>query len=182
METLIPMRALALFGSQKGAGWAAETASRASGVFLERRLFRRRRDGGIISPDFVRLHYPCYWHYNILFGLKVLAEMGLVREARCCRKALEILASKRLPSGGWPAEGRYWRPPARPGTGSWRPGRPAPPGGWRWAFAPGRTPSRGSCISLVGWGPVGRRRPNPWVTVDALAVLRAAAADAGDLA
>jgi len=80
METLIPMRALALFGSQTGAGWAAEAASRASRVFLERRLFRRRRDGGVISPDFVRLHYPCYWHYDILFGLKVLAEMGLVRE------------------------------------------------------------------------------------------------------
>ena len=147
----------------------------------ERRLFRRRRDGGIISPDFVRLHYPCYWHYDILFGLKVLAEMGLVREARC-REALEILASKRLPSGGWPAEGRYWRPPAGRVPEAAGPAAPLPRAAGDGLLPPGRTPSQGSCICLVGWGPVGSRRPNPWVTVDVLAVLRAAAPDAGDLA
>lgn len=176
METLIPMRALALFGSQTGAGWATEAAGRASEVFLKRRLFRRLQDGSVISPDFVRLHYPCSWHYDILFGLKVLAELGLVRDARC-RDALQVLASKHLASGGWPAEAKYWRQPAArvpDATGPAGPSPQAPAGG---PLSPGRTLARGSGVSLVGWGPVGRRRPNPWVTVDALAVLRATAGE-----
>ena len=28
-----------------------------------------RRDGNIMNADFVRLHYPCYWHYDVLRGL-----------------------------------------------------------------------------------------------------------------
>jgi hypothetical protein len=176
METLIPMRALSLFGSQTGCGWATEAAGRASGVFLERRLFRRRRDGSIISPDFVKLHYPCYWHYDILFGLKVLAEMGLVGDARC-REALGVLVSKRLPSGGWPAEAKYWRLPVARVPGDAGLAAPVAQASGDVPLTPGRNPARGSCVSLVEWGPVGRRRPNPWVTVDALAVLRAAAGE-----
>ena len=52
--------------------------ARAAEVFLQRRLFRRRRDGQILAPDFIRLHYPCYWHYDILGGLHALGDAGFV--------------------------------------------------------------------------------------------------------
>jgi hypothetical protein len=68
----------------------------------------RRRDGAIIDPDFTRLHYPCYWHYDILFGLKVMAESGYIEDPHC-RLALDILESKRLSDGGFPSEGKYYR-------------------------------------------------------------------------
>ena len=83
-------------------------AERAADIFLKRNLFRRQRDGAVIKEDFVSLHYPCYWHYDILFGLKVMAEAGFIHDERC-RKALALLEAKRLPHGGFPAEKAYYR-------------------------------------------------------------------------
>jgi len=87
----------------------------------------------------------CYWHYDILFGLKVLGEAGLIDDPRCT-EALDLLESKRLEDGGFPAEGKYYKIV-----------KEAQPGG-----------------SMVEWGGVSRKRMNPFVTVDGLYVLRAA--------
>lgn len=146
MESLLPMRALALHAHITGSPASRAAARRAAEVFLQRRLYLRIRDGAMIHRDFVRLHYPCYWHYDILFGLRVMAEAGLIDDERC-GAALDLLESKRLPDGGFAAEAKYWVVTDR------------------------RTSGR----SRVGWGPVAAHRMNPWVTADALAVLRAAA-------
>jgi hypothetical protein len=70
------------------------------------------RDGSIIDPRFIQLHYPCY-RQDILFGLVVLAEAHRLDDQRCT-EALHLLESKRLADGGLPAEHRYHRP-----TGRW---------------------------------------------------------------
>jgi hypothetical protein len=140
METLVPMRALAAYGREPSA------VDRAAEVFLERRLFRRRSTGEVIHRDFVTLHYPLYWHYDVLAGLVGLAEVGRLGDPRCA-DALDLLESKRLPDGGWPAEGRYYH---RVGS------------------------TVESSGSYVDWGGVAKRRANPWVTADALWVLTAA--------
>jgi hypothetical protein len=147
METLLPMRGLALFGELTGATWASTAAREAAEVFLRRRLFRRRRDGEVIREEFLKLHFPCYWHYDILSALKVLAEMDLLEDVRC-QEALALLNAKRLPHGGWPAEAKYWE------------------------VIPANA-ERQNNTSLVGWGPTGARRCNPWVTLEALMVLSA---------
>ena len=98
-----------------------------------------------MNEDFVKLHYPCYWQYDVLFGLKVLGEAGRLDDARC-DEALELLQSKRLPDGGFPAERRHYNAVLAPR-----------PGG-----------------SLVDWGGAGRGRTNEWVTCEALYVLRMA--------
>ncbi len=144
-ESLVPLRALALHARLPGDGASAEAAARAAEFFLARRLFRRRRDGAVISPAFVELHYPCYWHYDVLFGLRVLSEAGFLADSRC-REALDLLESKRLPGGGFPAEHRYYQATR--------------------AMVPSRR-------SLVDWGGAGRR-PNLFVTAQALGVLHAA--------
>jgi hypothetical protein len=145
METLIPLRALMRYSRLTGDGRAYLAAREAAEVFLKRRLYLRRRDGAVISDDFLKLHYPCYWHYDILFALKVMAEAGLIGDPRC-EDALDVLEGKRLPGGGFPAEGRYYttREAARSGR------------------------------SLVDWGGVNRRKMNEFVTVGALSVLRKA--------
>jgi len=125
---------------------ARQTVKRAAQIFLKRELFRRQFDGSIISDDFVRLHYPCYWHYDILFGLKVMAEAGFIKDRRC-REALDLLESKRLADGGFPTEKKYYRP---------------------------LTSKRTSGSSVVGWGGVSTRRMNEFVTADALFVLKEA--------
>jgi hypothetical protein len=98
-----------------------------------------------MQEDFVKLHYPCYWRYDILFGLKVMAETGFVSDRRC-GDALDLLQSKRLPGGGFPTECKYYRVSEKAASGR----------------------------SLVDWGGVGRKRMNEFVTVDALYVLKQA--------
>ena len=145
METLIPLRALGLYARVTGDPRSRLAAERAAEVFLTRKLFRRRRGGRVINPNFIRLHFPCYWHYDILFGLKVLAEAGFVGDPRC-GEALDLLESRRLPDGGFPAEATYSRP-TRPALTGYMP---------------------------VSWGGTSWLHLNPFVTADALYVLRAA--------
>jgi hypothetical protein len=145
MESLIPMRALHLYGHMAGDRAATGGARQAGEIFLKRDLYRQRSTGKVIDPDFLRLHYPCYWHYDILFGLKVMHECGLLDDERCAG-AVSILAGKRLADGGFPAEGKYYRLGSRPVSQS----------------------------SLVDWGGVNRRRHNPFVSAEALTVLKAA--------
>jgi hypothetical protein len=144
-ETWTPLRGLALFAEKKNGARAKEAARRAAEVFLSRRMYRRRSDGRPVHVKFTRLSYPPYWHYDVLAGLKVMAEAGLVRDRRCS-DALELIESKRLPGGGWPAESRHYHSGAT---------------------------HRGNS-ELVDWGPTGSTRMNGWVTCDALAVLAAA--------
>ncbi len=145
METLIPLRALALYALLSGDPRARKSAERAAEVFLSRRLFRRRSDGQVMDAHFLRLHYPCYWHYDILFGLKVLAEAGFLADPRC-RDALDFLESLRLADGGFPAQESYSRT-SRPELSGYSP---------------------------ADWGGVSLKRMNPFVTADALYVLRLA--------
>jgi len=146
METLTPLRGLAAFARESGDSTVGVAVGRAASVFLERQLFKRRSTGAVIRDEFVRLHYPLYWHYDILGGLKVMAEAGFVRDPRCSA-ALERLAGKQLPDGGFPAEARHYRTSRKVALG----------------------------VDAVDWGGTSKRVSNPWVTADALSVLAAAA-------
>lgn len=145
MESLIPLRALALYAQTTGAEQARHSAERAADIFLKRHLFKRQSDGSTINPNFVKLHYPCYWHYDILFALKVMAEAGFIDDPRCAA-ALDLLESKQLPDGGFPAEAKYYTVPKKTRSGR----------------------------TAVDWGGTSKRRLNEWVSADALYVLRAA--------
>ena len=89
-----------------------------------------------MDNNFLKLHYPCYWHYDILFGLKVMAEAGFIDDPRCA-DALHLLESKQLPDGGFPAEARYYRVDDKKLTGH----------------------------SRVDWGGTSKVHLNPFVTV-----------------
>jgi hypothetical protein len=139
------LRALAKYAQDSGDPRAEAAAGRAAEVFLKRNLFKRQGDGSIMDGHFILLHFPAYWHYDILFGLKVMAEAGFISNPRC-RDALDLLETKRLPGGGFPAEGSYSRP-TRPDLSGYTP---------------------------AAWGGINRKGLNPFVTADALYVLRAA--------
>jgi hypothetical protein len=145
METLIPLRALALYAKVSGDPKVQSAVERAADVFLKRQLFRRQADQSVMDPHFVRLCYPYYWHYNILAGLTVMTEAGFLSDPRC-REALDLLESKRLPDGGFPAEESYSRP-TRPQLSGYMP---------------------------ISWGGQSTKKMNPFVTVEALSVLKTA--------
>jgi hypothetical protein len=142
-ETLLPMRGLAAY-SAMDSGAAATAARRAAEVLLTRRLAYRISTGALMRPEFAKLHYPLYWHYDVLGGLKGLAGLGLLADERCT-DALDLLESLRV-ADGWPAHARYYQMSAD--------------------IAPHH--------DSVDWGGTSTRRANPWVTADALAVLHAA--------
>jgi hypothetical protein len=144
-ETLLPMRGLTAYANSHTDSEAHQAASRASEVLLSRRLLFRRTNGKLIRQDFALLHYPLYWHYDVLGGLRGLAELGALADDRCT-DALDLLESKRLPDGGWPTERRYYKTSDEIALGN----------------------------DYVDWGGTSVRRPNEWTTVDALYVLREA--------
>ena len=145
METLIPLRALALYAQVAGDPKVGIAAERAAEVTLKRRLYRRQADGSVMDPHFTLLSYPPYWHYNILCGLKVMAEAGFISDPRC-QEALDLLESRRLPGDGFPAEESFSR----------------------------LTRPQLSGYSPVAWGGRTTKKMNPFVTADALYVLRMA--------
>jgi hypothetical protein len=146
METMLPMLGLAAYARKRRHSAAAKAARRGSEVFLRRCLFKRASDGSVIDPEFVTLHYPLYWHYDFLGGLKAMARIGRIDDPRC-NAALDLLEERRLADGGWPAEKRHYKVDRKAMT---------------------------SNADSVDWGGTSRRHMNEWITVDALAVLRAA--------
>ncbi len=148
-ESILPMLGLAAHAERVEDGAARVAALKASEIFLCRHLFKRRTDGSVISPHWLRPKYPRYWHYDVLGGLVAMAEMGLIEDPRC-GDALDLIERKELPGGGWAAEGRFYKVSSSMDISS-----------------------RFGSISLVDWGGSGARRMNEWVTADALYVPRA---------
>ncbi len=146
-ESLIPLRALITHFKATGSKDSKSAADRAKEIFLKRRLFKSQTTGKVIHPSFARTHYPCYWHYDFLYGLKVMAEGGYIMDERC-QDALDLLESKRLKDGGFPAEHKWYK-----------------------VIGPEKT-DRKSDNSLFGYGPGGKTQMNEFATVDALFVLK----------
>ncbi|MBD3647915.1 MAG: hypothetical protein HUJ31_10800 [Pseudomonadales bacterium] len=144
MESILPLRAMALYGRVFDHQRAREAAARCAEIFLKRSLFIGQSTNKPIKAEFTALHYPLYWHYDILHGLKVMAESGFIDDPRC-EPALDLLEHKQLPDGGWPAERKYYKSSSKIENGN----------------------------DYVDWGGAGKGRMNPWVTADALFVLKA---------
>jgi hypothetical protein len=113
--------------------------------FLKRRLYRRGSDGEVMRSEFLQMRTPAYWHYDILFGLKVMAEGGWIADPRC-GDALDLLESKRLPGSSFAAEGKHYFVNRTPGE-------------------------KIHAGSRVDWGSADRRKPNEFITLNALYVL-----------
>src|SRR5437016_13265018 len=118
---------------------------RASEFFLRHRLFRSDHTGEIINPRMVKLHYPLYWHCDILQELTVLSRAGKLDDSRT-KEALDIVEKKRNPDGLWHAEDYYWNMKRK-----------------------ARTKVKVSNVEVVDWG---RKGPNEFITLNALRVLK----------
>jgi len=145
-ESLIPLRALNTYLSLKKGIYQKEvekTIKRSTELFLRRELYKKLNSEEIIDSNWLKLSYPSYWHYDLLSALKILAECRKILDARC-NSALDLLESKILPDGGFPAEIKYY------------------------------TLQGKSNSSPYNWGGVNSNKMNPWVTLDAFFVLKEA--------
>ncbi len=143
-ESWIPLRALNLYQKHSGDPQVKLAVEMTAELFLKRYLYLGLKSGIAIKPDFTQLTFPFFFFYNILSGLKVMAETGYIHDPRC-GKALDLLESKRLPDSSFPAEVKNYRVTAQPAS---------------------RT-------ATIGWGPVNLKKGNEFVTLEALSVLKA---------
>src|SRR3989441_1793775 len=118
---------------------------RASAFFLLHHLFRSDHTGDVIHPDMIKLHYPLYWHCDILQELMILSRAGKLGDPRT-REALDIVEKKRSPDGLWHAEDYYWNMKRKAST-----------------------KLKESNVEVVDWG---RKGPNEFITLNALRVLK----------
>jgi hypothetical protein len=146
-ESLATMWGLIEYHRASGDKASLAAAHRTAEMFLRHHLFRSEKTGNVIDPEWLRLHYPLYWHYDVLQALRFVAELGKVHDERA-GEALKILESKRRADGLWHVESCYWSLK--------RTSRPLQPT---------------SNLDIVNWG---RRGPSKMITLNALRVLKAA--------
>jgi len=134
-ESFLPLRGLVSLGVYE------EVVARACEFLLERHVIYRRTDGQALNSTVTQLHYPAYWHYDLLSGLTALADADRVTDERCT-PALDYLESLRRPGGAWPAHAKWYR-----------------------------VADSGPNIDSVRWGVTSSTVSNDWVTLDTLRVL-----------
>src|SRR5881628_2881314 len=157
-ESLATLWGLVEYYRATGDPDSRRAADKASEFFLRHRLFRSCRSNEERPPEtlhgtmfreihpWTQLHYPLYWHYDILQALIILSRAGKLDDPRT-REAQDLILAKKGPDGLWSPEGYYW------------------------AIARKPTEVKRSNIEVVDWG---RRAPNKMITLNALRVLKAA--------
>ncbi len=144
-ETWTPLRGLVAWRDYNGEdSQELNTAiNNAAELFLKRHLFLGQHNNQVMQPDFVKLHHPSYWKYDILVGLELMRAVGKLKDDRC-NAALDLLENKMQVDGSLKLEKRLFQA--------------SNPAGY--AYSP------------VDWGERKGKQGNPWLTIRALAVLR----------
>jgi hypothetical protein len=109
-ESLTTMWGLHEFAVATGDAAAASAARRTAELLLDHRIFRSERTGEPIHPSVVIIHWPPYWHYDLLHALLVLSRMGLAADPRS-DDAVETLREQRGADGRWRPGKRWWSVP-----------------------------------------------------------------------
>ena len=111
-ETHGPIDGLSAYAAATGSFSAREAANAGSELLLDHHLIRpltSKNPADVMNPDFLRLRFPAYWHYDVLRGLVVLARAGHASDPRTA-DAHAYLESRRTSEGLWKADGAWWRP------------------------------------------------------------------------
>jgi len=108
-ESLAPIWGLVEYHRETGDARVLAAARRTGELLLEHRLFRSSRTGKVIDPEWLHIHWPHYWHYDFLQGLRAMAMLGWLDDPRTA-DAKEQLEKRRAADGTWRVSGRrYWR-------------------------------------------------------------------------
>ncbi|MGZ4665812.1 MAG: hypothetical protein ACXV5Q_12455 [Frankiaceae bacterium] len=111
--SLAPAWGLFEYWRATGEPEARAAALRTAELFLQHQLFRSLATGAVIRREWLTLHYPPYWHYDILQALLVLSRMQLTGDPRC-RDAVAVLERRRRQDGRWQPGAYWWKPPGTP--------------------------------------------------------------------
>lgn len=147
VETVLGLRGLAAWVAATGDDAAGSTLESGIDLLVEHHLLFHR-SGDLIVPTWGprpdKIGFPIRF-FDVLLVLELMADVGRLDDPRC-QPALDLLVSKQTSDGGFPLEVRRART---------------------------ATEICSNC-TFADWGPGGKTRMNPWVTIRTLRVLRAA--------
>ena len=172
MSTIEPLWAFSSLERQKWPRGGREAVERGVEFLLMHRLFKSDKSGKVIRPEWTQLHFPLFYFYDILHGLRVVTALGFGGDGRT-KDARDLLLSKRLPDGTWPMEATYLRSLRRnfvkdEKTGQWHSVKEEGIDLSNIYKSTGKVVEVPSIYSSIG--EVGKA--NPWVTLNALRALR----------
>lgn len=81
----------------------------ACSFLLSHRLYRSHRSGEVMNREFLQLHHPTRWRFDVLRGLDALGTTGALRDPRC-EEALQLVRQLRRSDGCWSADSTYRGP------------------------------------------------------------------------
>jgi hypothetical protein len=157
-ETLSTMWGLIEFYRSTKDKETLKSADRAAEFFLKHRIFRSCRSQEVRQPEtfhskvrrgiqsITELHYPLYWHYDVLQALVMLHRADKLADPRT-KDAIELVESKRGKDGRWSPEDYYWNLKRKK-----------------------RAKLAVSNVEIVDWG---RNSSNEMITLNALRILKA---------
>lgn len=73
---------------------------------LMHQLFRSDKTSEIINQNFLKLHYPCRWYYDILRAMDYFQSANMPYDKRM-DEAIAVIRSKRSPDGYWKQAAHY---------------------------------------------------------------------------
>ena len=172
MSTIEPLWAFSSLERQKWPRGGREAVERGVEFLLMHRLFKSDKSGKVIRQEWTQLHFPLFYFYDILHGLRVVTALGFGGDGRT-KDARDLLLSKRLPDGTWPMEATYLRSLRRnfvkdEKTGQWHSVKEEGIDLSNIYKSTGKVVEVPSIYSSLG--EVGKA--NPWVTLNALRALK----------
>ncbi len=160
MSTIEPLWAFSELDRNLWPKGSKDVGDRAAEFLLVHRLYKSDQTGKVIDEEWTRLHFPLFYFYDILHGLRVLADLGYGSDERVS-DALQLIQQKQLADGTWPMESTYvnalrWNYLKDPATGAWHEER--------------RENTAVIPEIYHHLGKVGER--NPWITLNVLRTLK----------
>ena len=109
-ETLGPIWGLHEYATATANADARSAARRGAELLLEHRVFRTLATGEPMHDEWLVMHWPPFWHYEILNAMVVLSRLGLAKDERA-KDAVDVILDRRQRNGRWRASSRWWKPP-----------------------------------------------------------------------
>lgn len=109
-ETLPPLWGLHEYGQSTGDTDATVAAVRAAELLLDHGVYKKLSTGEPIHREWMTVHWPPYWHYDVLQALVILDRLGFTGDPRLA-DAREVIRRRRRGDGRWRSSSRWWNPP-----------------------------------------------------------------------
>lgn len=172
MSTIEPLWAFSSLAIQNWPKGGRESVGRGVEFLLLHRLFKSDKTGEVIEREWTKLHFPMFYQYDFLHGLRVVSALGYGNDERTS-DAVHLLESKRSKDGSWPMEATFLRALKRnfvpdPVKGGWLQDVDESIDFSNVYSAEGRVAQIPRIYNSLG--DVGKA--NPWITLNALRVLK----------